>query len=431
MNTATDLPLGHALGPTASPRHSDYEFGAPGRISPVQGAPGIDELVRRADEIAIELKKRGPQTERERRVSDEMTAKFREAGFFKLMQPARFGGYEYGFSAFIDVISALGRGCASSAWGCSLGAIHQWMLGTFPLQAQEDVWGANPDHIMCGSYAPAVKAEAADGGYMAQGKWHWASNVDNSQWALLGVMFPPDEATPNPHAGFVLVPRTDWTIEDNWYVAGQSGTGSKTVVIDQPTFIPAHRRITFAALSSHNPPGAAVNANPVYKVPFLSAVPVCLVSPILGAAQGAIDSFIEMAASRVTRGAVAGGGSRMCDFFPVQTRLAEATAQLDAAKLLIYRDTAEVEKQVAAGKPFTIDQRIRNRRDHAFAARMARDAVDGIFSCVGGNGLALDQPIQRIWRDSNAIARHISLNWDAVGSMTGQFLLGLEPKGQY
>ena len=430
MNAAADSPQPR-VSPAASPAYSAYEFGAPGRISPVKNAPALADLVGRASELSVMLKARGPQTERERRVSDEVTAQFRAAGFFKLMQPAAFGGYEYGFSAFIDVISELGRGCAASAWGCSLGAIHQWMLGTFPLRAQQDVWGANPADIMCGSYAPAVKAEAAPGGYTVQGKWHWASNVDNSQWALLGVMFPPDDATPQPHAGFVLVPRKDWSIEDNWFVAGQSGTGSKTVVIEAPAFVPAHRRITFAALSSHNPPGAAVNANPIYKIPFLSAVPVCLVSPILGAAQGAIDSFIEMAASRVTRGAVAGGGSRMCDFFPVQTRLGEATAQLDAAKLLIYRDTAEVERQVAEGRSFTLEQRIRNRRDHAYAARLARDAVDGIFSCVGGNGLALDQPIQRMWRDANAIARHISLNWDAVGSMTGQFLLGLEPKGQY
>jgi len=410
--------------------HRDFAD-APGRSSPVAGAPIIDELIARARAIAITLRENARQTEIDRRVSEAMTAQFRAAGFFRLMQPARFGGYEYGFSAFIDVISELGRGCASSAWGCSLGAIHQWMLGTFPLEAQEDVWGSDPNAIMCGSYAPAVKAEQADGGFMVQGKWHWASNVDNSQWALIGVMFPPDDETPQAHAGFLLVPRKDWTIEDNWYVAGQSGTGSKTVVIDEPTFIPAHRRITFAALSSHNPPGAAVNTNPIYRIPFLSAVPVCLVSPILGAAQGAIDAFIEMAASRVTRGAVAGGGNRLCDFFPVQSRLAEATAQLDAARLLIYRDTAQVERQVAAGQPFSLDQRIRNRRDHAFAARLARDAVDGVFSCVGGNGLALDQPIQRMWRDSNAIARHISLNWDAVGSMCGQFLLGLEPKGQY
>lgn len=404
---------------------------APGRLSPVAGAPSIDELIARARAIAATLAQRAWQTEADRRVSEEMTAQFREAGFFKLMQPARFGGYEYGFSAFADVISELGRGCTSSAWGCSLGAIHQWLLGTFPLQAQEDVWGEHPEAILCGSYAPTVKAEKADSGWTVQGKWHWASNVDNSQWTLLGVMFPPDEKTPAPHAGFVLVPRSQWSIEDTWYVAGQSGTGSKTVMIDQPTFVPSHRRLTFAEASSNNPPGAQANTNPLYRIPFLSAVPVCLVAPLLGAAQGAIDAFIEMAASRVTRGAVAGSGSRLCDFFPVQTRVAEATAQLDAARLLIFRDTAQVEALVMAGHQISVAERLRNRRDHAFATRLARDAVDSVFSCVGGNGLGLDQPIQRMWRDANAISKHISLNWDAVGSMCGQYLLGLEPKGQY
>jgi resorcinol 4-hydroxylase (FADH2) len=62
---------------------------------------------------------------------------------------------------------------------------------------------------------------------------------------------------------------------------------------------------------------------------------------------------------------------------------------------------------------------------------MARDAVDTVFAAVGGSGLALDQPIQRMWRDSNAITRHITLNWDAVSAMVGQHLLGLTPKGQY
>jgi len=83
------------------------------------------------------------------------------------------------------------------------------------------------------------------------------------------------------------------------------------------------------------------------------------------------------------------------------------------------------------GRALNVDQRIRNRRDHAFAARLARDAVDVLFSAVGGSGLALDQPIQRMWRDSSAIVRHITLNWDGVSSMVGQHLLGLTPKGQY
>ena len=404
---------------------------APGRISTVPNAPPLRSLVASARELVPALKERAEGVEQARRVSEATTEEFRQAGFFRLMQPARYGGYEYGFTAFIDIISELGRGCTSSSWACSLGAIHQWLIAIFPEQAQDDVWRSDSNAIACVSYAPTVKAEKADGGYVISGRWHFASNADNSDWSVLGVQFPNDEKGAAPEAGFLLVPRKDWAIEDNWYVAGQSGTGSKTILIEQPTFVPGHRKLTFAQASSNASPGTLVNTNPIYRIPFLSAVPVCLVSPLLGTAQGAVEEFIKLCGTRVTRGAVAGGGNRLSEFFPVQSRLAEASALVDAARLLIHRDTAEVERSAARGQPISVDERIRNRRDHAFAARLSRDAVETLFSAVGGNGLALNQPIQRMWRDSNAIVRHISLNWDAVSSMVGQYLLGLEPKGQY
>jgi alkylation response protein AidB-like acyl-CoA dehydrogenase len=409
----------------------EAETFAPGRRSPSPSAPPLEQLIANAKDLVPVLRERALTTERERRVSEETTRSFREAGFFRLMQPQRYGGYEYGFTAFIDVISELARGCTASSWGCSLGAIHQWLIGTFPAQAQDDVWGADPDAIACGSYAPATVAQPVDGGYMIQGRWLFSSNVDNSQWALLGVHFPAAEKGAPPQAGFLLAPRKDWTIEDDWHVAGQAGTGSKAVRIEQPTFVPGHRKLTFAEASSGRPPGAEVNTNPIYRIPFLSAVPVCLVSPIIGTAQGAVDSFIELCATRVTRGAAAGAGARLAEFFPVQSRLAEAAASVDAARLLLDRDTTEVERLAFAGKSITISDRIRNRRDHAFAARLSKDAVEAVFASVGGAGFALDQPIQRMWRDANSISRHYSLNWDAVSSMVGQYLLGLEPKGQY
>ena len=207
--------------------------------------------------------------------------------------------------------------------------------------------------------------------------------------------------------------------------------GLKTVSIEKPTFVPGHRKLTIAEAASGAPPGAKVNTHPLYRIPFLSALPVCLVSPLLGTALGAVEEFVNLCGVRVTRGAVAGGGNRLSEFFPVQSRVAEASALADAARLLINRNTAEVERVAMLGQTLSVDQRIRNRRDHAFAARLAKDAVEAVFSAVGGGGLALDQPIQRMWRDSNAIVRHITLNWDAVSSMVGQHLLGLTPKGQY
>src|SRR6202020_1315933 len=173
--------------------------------------------------------------------------------------------------------------------------------------------------------------------------------------------------------GFILVPRSDWTIEDNWHVAGQAGTGSKTVVIEKATFVADHRRLMSAAAGAGSSPGPAINTNRIYRVPMLSALPVCLVSPLLGTALGAVEEFVNLCGTRVTRGAVGGGGNRLSEFFPVQSKLAEASGLADAARLLITRDTAEVERVAMQGPTLSVDQRIRNRRDHAFAARLARD----------------------------------------------------------
>lgn len=419
-----------------APHHTFTSFeepfsNAPGRTSAVIGAPSLASILDKAKELRPYLRERGHETEVNRRISEETTQLFKDLGFFKLLQPARYGGYEYGFTGFMDLIAEIGRGCTSTAWGCALGLIHQWLLATLPKQAQDDVWLENPQAILCGSYAPATHAVRMDGGYLIKGKWSFASNVDNSHWALLGVHFPVTSPSDKPSAGFLLVPRNDWEIEDDWHVMGQSGTGSKSIVMKTDVFVPEHRKITFAELSSGNPPGLKDNPHPIYGIPFLSAVPVCLVAPILGTLQGAIDTFVELCESRVTRGAVAGGGSSLRDFFPVQSRLAEACASLDAATLLINRDTTQVEQMAMSGIKITVAQRIRNRRDHAYATKLAQQGIDGLFSAVGGAGLSLDQPLQRMWRDGNAISKHISLNWDAVSSMVGQHMLGLEPKGQY
>lgn len=407
---------------------SPIDSTAPGRNSPVAGAPALNSIVAAAGDLVPMLREKALATENARCVSPETTDAFREAGFFKLMQPARYGGYEYGFTAFIDVITELGRGCTSSAWCCAIGSIHQWLIAGFPEAAQNDVWKSNPDAFACVSYTPTGSAQKVDGGFLVSGRWQFVSNVDNSEWVILGAQFPSAEQT---QPGFILVPRNDWSIEDNWHVAGQAGTGSKTVVISEPTFVPEHRRLMIAAAASGSSPGTSVNTNSIYRVPMLSALPVCLVSPLLGTALGAVEEFVNLCGTRVTRGAVGGGGNRLSEFFPVQSRVAEASALADAARLLIHRDTAEVERITQSGLPLSVDQRIRNRRDHAFAARLARDSVEAVFSAVGGSGLASNQPIQRMWRDANAIVRHITLNWDAVSSMVGQHLLGLTPKGQY
>ncbi len=400
-------------------------------ITPARPRVEPGELVARARAMVPYLRERALEAERQRRISAETLALFREAEFFRTLAPARFGGFEYDFITMMDVLAEVGRGCGSSAWLCGLGIIHRWLLSLFPLEAQLDVWADDPDGIITGSYAPQGIAQPEKGGYrIPAGKWSFSSGVDHSRWSVIGVMFPPGKDETAPTRGLLLVPSTDYTLEDDWYASGLCGTGSKTIVISD-VFVPGHRKLTFPQAVSGSAPGTRAHANPIYKVSFMAGMPCALAAPGFGIVQGAIDDALASISKQLTRGAAGGAGNRVADYAAVQSRMAEATACLDAAKLLLYRDCNELLATVRSGESVSVDMRIRNRRNHAFAVRLAVQAADALYESTGGRGLYLDNAVQRAWRDIHAVSKHIALNWDAVSTMTGQHLLGLEPKGTY
>jgi alkylation response protein AidB-like acyl-CoA dehydrogenase len=353
----------------------------------------------------------------------------RDAELFKLMQPARFGGFEYGFAELVDIIYEIAQGCGNTGWCAGIGIANQWFVAHFPLEAQEEVW-EDPNTIVAASFIPAGKCEAASGGYRISGKWPFVSNCDNSDWYILGVMFPSQNDFGAACSGFVLVPRTETEKEDDWFAVGLAGTGSKSILIKSDIFVPEYRKITMAELDCAEP----VHSDPVYAVPFLASLPVAHVCPALGIVRGAIDEFLEMAQRGETYCNEHWSGDQLVDFARIphiQSRVGEASAAVDAARLLLDRDIKAIEWDAARGETVSLDRRLRNRRDHAYAVRLAVTAINTLFEGLGETGLYLGSGIQRAWRDINAIALHVNLNWDVVGTMYGQHRLGFEPKGNY
>jgi resorcinol 4-hydroxylase (FADH2) len=389
--------------------------------------PAVSELLDRARSIAAVARERALQTEAARRVGDDMIERMRQADLFRIMQPQAYGGFEYGFDVFAQVEAALAAGCGSTGWVYGLLASHQWLIACFSQQAQQEVW-ADRSALAAGTYAPVAQALAVDGGYRVSGTGSFCSGCDNAQWQFLGGMIPQGSAPPQP--GFFLLRSTDIAIDDNWRTMGLAGTGSKNIVADK-AFVPDHRVLSFAELANATAPGMRAHSNPLYKQSFLSVLPITIVAPVLGMAEGALAAFLDMAKVRTTRGALAGGNRRMAELTTVQLRVAEAVASIDAAKLMMFRDLAEAYAMAARGEAVGMDVRLRNRRDQAFCARLLLQAIDALFLAAGGQGLFLDHPLQRFWRDAHAAGSHISLNWDSSGSMFGQYMLGLEPKGQY
>jgi alkylation response protein AidB-like acyl-CoA dehydrogenase len=370
-------------------------------------------------------------TEQAATVSAESIEMLREAGYYDIVKPQAFGGYEHDFDVLVDLNIELAKACASTAWVAGLLAAHQWLLASFPAQAQHDVWDRDPNAVLCGSYAPAAKAVAVPGGYRVSGRWSFASGCDNSSWSVCAALLPPSGEGATPGPAFLLVPAEDYSIDDTWHVIGLSGTGSKTLVLDD-VFVPAHRVLTFAETTSGRTPGAKLYAdNPTFAVPMLCNIPSCLASVAVGAALGALEDHLAATRTRITRGAVAGAANRMAEFATVQLRVADAAASADAAREVLLRDLRAVARMARAGEEITVRDRITCRRGQAFAVSLAIRATEALNASTGGLGLDLTNPVQRAWRDANAVGRHISMNWDVVGTMYGQMALGLEPKGQY
>jgi alkylation response protein AidB-like acyl-CoA dehydrogenase len=391
--------------------------------------PSVAELVARATEIAPFVRAQAEQTESNRQVSAEAMTRLREAGLFRIMTPAIYGGYEYGFDALIRVAAPIGAACGSTGWVFSLAIVHQWLAAMFPKEAQDEFW-SNPDALLFGSYPPVGRVVPADGGYRLTGNWSFTSGCDHAQWLVLGGMIPPRGEGAQPTPVFFLLPISDVRIDDTWFTMGLAGTGSKNSVTDN-VFVPAHRVVPVADLCAGTAPGGKVHDNPLYRHAMMSALPFTLVAPVLGMAEGALADFVDMAKVRTTRGAVTGGNNRMAEFATVQSRVAEAAGSIEAARLTILDALDKAMAAAADGDRANTDMRLRNRLAQAFSVRLLLRAVDAMFEASGGQGIFTAKPIQRAWRDAHAAAVHVSMNWDAVSTMYGQHALGLDPKGQY
>jgi alkylation response protein AidB-like acyl-CoA dehydrogenase len=390
------------------------------------------QLVQRATDLRPMIAETAPENEKNRRLSQDMFDTIRDAGFFRYYQPKKFGGLEFNEPApAMQCVIEWASADASTGWVCALGLVHQWLIAQFPAEMHEEVWGDTPDATACGSYAPAGNCTAVDGGYRLTGDFHFASGVDVTDWAILGVFFPPEDDGGRPVPGFTMVPKSDFSVHDDWHVMGLTGTGSKTVVC-KDVFIPAHRRVTFAELVSGNSPGYRALQNNIYRYPILSLVAYGISTPAIGALNGAVGTFLDAMNGRMTRGAVVLGGNKVRDFQAVQMRVGRAVGNLKAAKAMLFAQIEESrEKVIDRGEILDIQDRLDNRLTQAQTVALGVQGLDELFGAVGGHGINTSQHVQRAWRDAHAIAHHISFNWDAISSMYGQHALGLEPQGQF
>jgi alkylation response protein AidB-like acyl-CoA dehydrogenase len=388
--------------------------------------PEFTEILDRVRKLRPEIAARALASEKAKRVPAATMEALRDADVFRVMQPKRFGGFEYGPAELAQIGFELGRACGSTGWCGTLAVCFGWMTAFFPLEAQQEVWD-NPDNLLAVSYVPTPKVDVVDGGYRISGSWPWASGVDSAAWLILAALLP-SAAGPQTLA-WCLVPVSDVAIDhDSWNVSGLQGTGSKTVAISDPVFVPRHRVLPIGAIFSGKVPGLEVAGNHQARFGYPTFGPTALVSPIVGMAQGALDAFTETART-ARRMARPGVFEKVAESTLIQSLIGQAAARIDAAQTLMLTSLREGQDIVRAGGTLDIEQRVRIRRNHGFAARTSAEVVSDIFFKSGAAAADEENRVQRFWRDANTAALHSSIDWDTLSALYGTQQLGLQPQG--
>lgn len=379
--------------------------------------PTGEELIGRARALAPKLKERAVKAERDRNIPQESVDEYIAAGLIHTLQPRRWGGYEHDHEVAFNIAVELGKStCGSSAWCLNYLGDHACILAHFPEEAQHDVWSRNKAACIATSAAPTGKVSVVAGGYRLNGRWSWCSGLRHSQWIMIGGLAQrPGED--HPDMRLYLVPVAEVKQEDTWYCAGLRGSGSQTVVLDD-VFVPEHRSVSFATLRDGCSPGSRVNTNPIYRGPFVAVHSYALAGPVLGLARGAYAEFIQWTRQRYltyTQLAIA-------QHVPVQIKIAEIAAQIDAAELLLRRALATARAHYTA---MSLEIRAHLRRDYVYAVHALRKAMDDLIRISGSSGLMDNNPVQRCWRDVHAISSHVMMNWDVPAENFGRLEFGL------
>jgi 3-hydroxy-9,10-secoandrosta-1,3,5(10)-triene-9,17-dione monooxygenase len=369
----------------------------------------------RARALKSVLRERVPETERLRRLPAENVSDLLENGLYGLMTPKRFGGSELGSSTMIDVTIELASACPSTGWVHMLWTAHMWLLALFPPETQAELW-SNPNTLASSVVNTVGDVVPVDGGYRWTGRGFFSSGVDHCNWLTAAVPIKREGAPEDqpPERRWLLIPREEIEIVDDWYTIGLKGTGSKTIVVDD-VFVPERRTLSNKDIEEGVTAGGKFHAHPMYRAISSANFTAAMGAPALGAARGFLAAYEERLRSKSTN---------VDDGLTVNmARYADAVARVDAAHAMTLQNA----ERYACLPAREVDPLVRAklRRDQAFAAQTARKVSSFLYEECGGGGLYEKSDLQRLWRDANAAAAHHGLTWDWIGVAWTKAILGL------
>ena len=405
----------------------------PQSIAPPEPDLTREKLIARATALRPLLYEQQEASDRRGYYSDEVQRRLLDQGFYRILQPKRFGGYEFDLATFIKVVMEISRGHPGAGWCFSLAASHAYVLAShWPEAAQRELFGQHGDY-RSGMVLAAGTLKPVSGGYIVSGVWPFASGTPVSNHFMGNGLIA--RAGAEPETAFFVVPREKIEILPDWggeLGMGMQASGSNSVRLTE-VFVPELHVVVkplenvMMASEPGGSPGARLYGNPMY-LGILQGWFTCEFGAILsGTARAALDEY-----ERVLR-------SKPMTFNPQQMRMHDPNQQramgdamnlTDSAELLTFATVEHLSglhrRWAKDGTPITLQDTLRVSGMARQACRMACDAVELLFQTAGASVAKRGERLQRYFRDAQMFRVHIqsSPRWPIMRAATA---LGVPP----
>jgi 3-hydroxy-9,10-secoandrosta-1,3,5(10)-triene-9,17-dione monooxygenase len=368
------------------------------------------------------LRERAAGTEEARRMLPETLAEFKAAGFFRILQPRRFGGFELGMDVLEEVLIEIARGCSSSAWTLGILSGHSWFAAMgFSEEGQRELYGDDGHAIISTTLSGRGVAVPVPGGYRISGRYAVQSGCDVANWHCIGAYLNGSDGAST--SGFYCAVRpSEAEIIDNWFTLGMRGTGSKSVQVTD-VFVPEHLALPVHQVERQEAPGSSLHAhNTMYRVPWRGFVFVEITGAMVGTALQAVDILDDLLHTKPLRpraGTTPPPGPQMTMESPTaRRRFAEAKSYAETARVLLLHDARRLMEMAAEYVPQ--GRRFSREESAGFALNQARvvdlcvKAVDECFITAGTTAAYTGQPMERCFRDMKMMQTHSAYRLDSA-----------------
>jgi 3-hydroxy-9,10-secoandrosta-1,3,5(10)-triene-9,17-dione monooxygenase len=392
--------------------------------------PGLtaETVVARAKALIPEIRAQAAEAEKAGKHVPELDQKFTDAGFYRMLQPRRFGGYAFGMDTFWQVIMAVAEGDAGTAWGLCLGAHHAPGLAAwFPERGQIELFGPDGNFKCPHRAAPMGTATPADGGYIVNGQWDYCSGVGYATHFMCNTLIPGREADGplticTPIENVTVLP--DW---GNGNIIGMNSSGSNSVRVDN-VLVPGYYTCSgdWTRNTTRAAPGMYLHDDPLFCGRIYAMYHAGLVIPVIGAAKGALHEYETILRTKNTYFAPVVPRYTVEEY---QRHYGQARALIDCAEAVIarcgqrYMELANRWHQT--GEPFTREEDAEMYSMIQVAARMAIDATTELFGAASSSAAKRGTALQRHFRDSAIYLGHISARHDVVAAEVARIHFGL------